>query len=183
LKKDVPIVAMTAHAMPGEKERCLSYGMNDYISKPVKENELYNVLKQYAIQVQSVSAKPSASPATQSSLIDLAYLKELSMGDSAFEREIIKQFIIQVPQELEDLSQAIEEQDRQKMKSIAHGMKSSVAYVGLKDILHPYLHHIELAVVEEHAASLYQDDYQHVKTICEKAIQEAKTWLEQEVSS
>ncbi|HYH15753.1 MAG TPA: ATP-binding protein, partial [Flavisolibacter sp.] len=113
LNIEVPIVAMTAHAMPGEKERCLSYGMNDYISKPVKENELYSVLKQYALRTsvqQADAAEPIAAdePAATLSLIDLTYLRELSMGDTAFEQEIIKQFIIQVPQELEDLKQAIE---------------------------------------------------------------------------
>lgn len=183
LKKEVPIVAMTAHAMPGEKERCLSYGMNDYISKPVKENELYSVLKHYAVRSSS-QQKPKEpevlnEQTNANSVIDLAYLKELSMGDTAFEQEIVKQFIIQVPQELEDLKQAIDEGDRQKMKSIAHGMKSSVAYVGLKDVLHTHLHRIEIANIEEDATTQYQDDYQHIKTICEQAIVEAKAWLVQ----
>jgi signal transduction histidine kinase/CheY-like chemotaxis protein len=176
LKKEVPIVAMTAHAMPGEKERCLSYGMNDYISKPVKENELYSILKQYALQPELVHRKQHA-PVAENKLIDLTYLRELSMGDTAFEAEIIKQFTIQVPQELEELYQAIQEGDRQKMKSVAHGMKSSVAYVGLKDILHPHLHRIETASADGDGASPYNDDYQHVKTICEKAIVEAQDWL------
>lgn len=188
LEKEVPIVAMTAHAMPGEKERCLSYGMNDYISKPVKENELYGVLKQYALrpsvqQSASVELDEANKTAPENLVIDLTYLKELSMGDHLFEQEIVKQFIIQVPQELEDLKKAIEEGDRQKMKSVAHGMKSSVAYVGLKEILHGHLHRIEIANIEEAATTQYQDDFQHIKTICERAIEEAKAWLAQEISS
>lgn len=176
LKKEVPIVAMTAHAMPGEKERCLSYGMNDYISKPVKENELYNILKHYALHPKMQPAQTTA-PTDANTLIDLTYLHDLSMGDASFEKEIIKQFIIQVPQELEGLQQAIQEGNRQQMKSIAHGMKSSVAYVGLKDILHTNLHRIETASLGEDATGYYQEDYQYIKEICEKAILEAQDWL------
>ena len=179
LNKQVPIVAMTAHAMPGEKERCLSYGMNDYISKPVKENELYSILKQYALQPEVKPEKQPAAPASEMTLIDLTYLKELSMGDAAFEKEIVKQFVIQVPQELEDLKQAMQEGDRQKMKSIAHGMKSSVAYVGLKDRLHAHLHRIETANVNQEPLEQYQEDFQYVKATCEKAILEAQDWLTQ----
>ncbi len=44
LKLDIPIIAMTAHVMTGEKEKCMSYGMNDYISKPFIESDLYNII-------------------------------------------------------------------------------------------------------------------------------------------
>ncbi|WP_423803152.1 response regulator [Paraflavisolibacter caeni] len=44
----VPIIAMTAHVMPGERDRCISYGMNDYMSKPFKPEVLYNLIAKYA---------------------------------------------------------------------------------------------------------------------------------------
>lgn len=47
LKLGLPIIAMTAHAMPGEKEKCLSVGMTDYISKPLNEVELFNLITNY----------------------------------------------------------------------------------------------------------------------------------------
>lgn len=47
LKLGLPIIAMTAHAMPGEKEKCLSMGMTDYILKPINEEELFNLITNY----------------------------------------------------------------------------------------------------------------------------------------
>ena len=48
LQSDIPVIAMTAHAMVGEKEKCIQLGMNDYISKPLKETVLYNIIAQYS---------------------------------------------------------------------------------------------------------------------------------------
>ncbi|PWJ59232.1 PAS domain S-box-containing protein [Dyadobacter jejuensis] len=48
--KRLPIIAMTAHAMAGEKEKCLSYGMNDYISKPFDKEDLYRLIEKHAIE-------------------------------------------------------------------------------------------------------------------------------------
>src|SRR6476469_303678 len=47
LNLDVPIIAMTAHIMAGERKKCIGYGMNDYISKPFKIEDLYSLILQY----------------------------------------------------------------------------------------------------------------------------------------
>lgn len=168
LKLDLPIIAMTAHAMTGEKERCLSYGMTDYISKPVKEAELYAILQSYCL--------PSDTE-TRESVINLGYLKELSLGDGEFENAIIRQFIVQVPEELNLLQEAVVAKNNQQIKSIAHGMKSSVAYLGLTDRLHPHLHRMEVEAVNREGQDHFQEDFEQVKSVCEQAVYEAKQLL------
>ena len=170
LKLDVPIIAMTAHAMPGEKERCLSFGMNDYISKPVRETELYAILQLYAV--------PVSNQCSREPVIKLNYLRELSMGDTGFENTIIRQFIIQVPVELTALHQAIESGDVQQIKSVAHGMKSSVSYLGLNDRLHPLLHRIEIEAVNGSRNPHFKEDFEEVKRVCEQAVDEARDLMQ-----
>jgi CheY-like chemotaxis protein len=94
LASNVPVVAMTAHAMTGEKEKCLEIGMNDYISKPLNENILYNMISQYAQSPEgdenNGANDPRKEQVTNASemhlkYIDLVYLRELSGNDKEFE--------------------------------------------------------------------------------------------------
>ncbi|MDB5253658.1 MAG: hypothetical protein JWP27_2827 [Flaviaesturariibacter sp.] len=169
LQLDVPIIAMTAHAMNGEKERCLSYGMTDYISKPVKEAELYSILQSYCGDEEMV--------AETEQVISLDYLRELSLGDSEFENAIIRQFIVQVPEEISLLQEAVLAVNRQQIKSIAHGMKSSVAYLGLTDRLSHNLHRMEMEAVSNADETHFEEDFSEVKSVCEQAVVEARQLL------
>ncbi|GAA4319355.1 ATP-binding protein [Flaviaesturariibacter amylovorans] len=168
LRSDVPIIAMTAHAMTGEKERCLSFGMNDYISKPLKEAELYAILQAY---FRTADAQPAPA------VVNLQYLRELSLGDTEFENAIVRQFIVQVPEELGLLQEAVQAGNKGQIKSIAHGMKSSVAYLGLTERLSPFLHRMEVEAVSGTDENHFQEDYEEVRRVCEQAVIEARALL------
>jgi len=176
LKLQVPIIAMTAHAMVGEREKCLSYGMNDYISKPLNESELYSLIQKHTAQ------QPAMKQETEP-IIDLNYLKDLSKGDTEFENAIIRQFILQLPEELDLLQEAIEKENMAKIKSLAHGMKSSVGYLGLTNRLQQSLQRMETEAVNNAAPHHFQEDFDHVKQVCEQAITEAKKLLGQVFTS
>lgn len=125
ISQDIPIIAMTAHALPGEREKCISYGMNDYISKPFNENELLKKIIYYQ------KNKDSAHPKT---LINLDYLKSLSVTDKHFLKDMLETFLTDAPKLINDLEQAIRNRDKLRVKASAHSLKSNFAFLGVQNL-------------------------------------------------
>jgi len=169
LRLDVPIIAMTAHAMVGEKEKCLQLGMNDYVSKPIKETVLYNIIARHA---QHIPEKNEGSHH-----INLNYLHQLSGNDREFEKEILNQFLEQVPAELAQLEKSINEDDFDTIRRTAHSIKSTVGYVGLGEELQSRLDQIESDAVAQNEAR-FETNYNYVRSKCDLAIDEVKSLLD-----
>lgn len=170
LKSDIAIIAMTAHAMAGEREKCISYGMNDYISKPIKEAELYRLIKKYGKPNRAENQNGNG----HGPVINLSYLQDLSSGNKEFENQIIRQFIKQVPQEIISLEQAIQQKDFTSIRSLAHNMKSSVSYLGLMHELGPMLEEIENQAVKDTDLSIILACFDSIEFTCRQAVEEAK---------
>jgi PAS domain S-box-containing protein len=126
LKNDIPIIAMTAHAMAGEREKCLSYGMNDYISKPIHEKELYTLLKKYLLK----GNENLETLKDDLHYIDVNFLHDMVMGNGEFLKTIIKQFLKQFPGEMEALKNAIDQYDHRQVASLSHHIQSTVSIMG-----------------------------------------------------
>jgi PAS domain S-box-containing protein len=127
LKSDIPIIAMTAHALAGEREKCLSHGMNDYISKPIHEKELYGLLKRYLADDRSTNIE---SLKNDLHYIDLNFLEDMVMGSGDFLRTIVKQFLKQFPGEMEALKNAVDKKDTRQVATLAHHIQSTVSILG-----------------------------------------------------
>lgn len=170
LHSEIPIIAMTAHAMSGEKEKCLQLGMNDYVSKPVKETILYNMIARYSQHVI-----PNHFKEVNGATINLDYLHQLSGNDTEFEKQILKQFLVQTPVEMKELEIAIQQNDTVGVKKIAHSLKSTVGYIGLADTLHPVLERMEHANASDLAS-----DLSIVMDHCNKALRQVNILLNKE---
>lgn len=110
-------------------------------------------------------------------LIDLNYVKQFSFNDTAFEHAIIRQFILQVPEELELLKEAIHKKNLRTIKSIAHSLKSSIAYLGLTDRLYTSLDRIEVEAASNTINPHFNEDFEQVEKVCRQAVQEAIQFL------
>ncbi|MBX0331448.1 response regulator [Oscillochloris sp. ZM17-4] len=126
------IIAMTANAMRGDRERCLEAGMDDYISKPVRIEELEAALERLGTSVADTS-REAAAPAA---LIDRGALDRLQQslggGDPATVIEFIDLFIAETPTLLGDLGRAIVDDRADLVKRAAHTLKSNAALVGAR---------------------------------------------------
>ncbi len=141
-KKHIPIVALTANALKGEKEHCLNAGMDDYLSKPVQLEDLRSVIEKYLsinqsateIEVQQVEiTKPigfTAEREAESVPVNVHILEELVGNDAATIKEMLKDFRISAEKITSELQTAYHAKQFALVGSIAHKLKSSARSVG-----------------------------------------------------
>jgi CheY-like chemotaxis protein len=113
------ILAMTAHAMQGDRERCIDAGMDDYISKPVRPQELLEKLVEWL-----------APGGIATSAINWDYLHDLSEGDARFEREILDVYVKTTPPLMEGLVEAIRTHAFANAIRLAHTLRGSSRSIG-----------------------------------------------------
>ena len=124
-----PIIAMTAHAMKGDRERCLASGMDGYVAKPIQSHELYAALEALVPTGSTVEKPfPLASPTTPGPDWNAA-LKSVA-GDVDLLRELVAIYVDESPKWLADLHQGIDQQDAALLHSTAHSIKSSLGQLG-----------------------------------------------------
>jgi|GEM_PF-3013421 len=132
-----PIIAITAHALEGDKERCIEAGMNDYLPKPVKMRGLEDLLTKWVkepMQTNSQGIQSVQPPSAEVPVLDHELLetwRSLSNSSSEdFLAEIIEIFLTNTPIIIAEIREAFQKQDLQKMRGLAHKMKGSSANLG-----------------------------------------------------
>ncbi|MFD1605567.1 response regulator [Flavobacterium artemisiae] len=138
MKLPIPIIAMTAHSLVGEQERCFKVGMNAYVPKPFKQPVLLKAIKTV------MTKEPEAE---RKRVLDLSFLDEMACGDPDFRREMINLFVEKIPNDVAQLEEAYKNDDADAVKRLAHNMKSSLDIFMLEDLSNC------VAVIEEEAST------------------------------
>jgi signal transduction histidine kinase/CheY-like chemotaxis protein len=132
---DLPIVAMTAHAMREERNRCLAAGMNDHVAKPIEPPRLYEVLRRWmkpklaGERLDAPAAAPSgALPAIEG--FDLAAARSRVNGNDELLRKLLDRFRREQPGTPGEIRRALEAGDRERAERLAHTLKGLCGNLG-----------------------------------------------------
>ncbi|MFP4490020.1 MAG: response regulator [Spirochaetaceae bacterium] len=117
----IPIIAMTAHVMKGDKERCLEAGMDDYLSKPLRPKDLIDTLKKY---LQKKHAQPQI-PDEDRLIFNREALKEYSSHDDEDILELADIFVRDMPIHLEQIKDALKGERWEELRSLSHAVKGA----------------------------------------------------------
>jgi PAS domain S-box-containing protein len=117
--RHMPIVAMTAHAMKGDRERCLAAGMDGYVSKPIDGRKLFEAIERHAA-ARIAARAPGAA-------LDPEELLRRAGGDRGLMREMAELFLADAPRMLEAVRGALRTGDAPALAHAAHALKGSVS--------------------------------------------------------
>ena len=130
----VPIIAMTANAMQGDRENALEAGMDAYVAKPVKPEELDRVLKYWISRKDTIPDARISDFEAEEAPVDLSVLMRLNSlqkeGETDLLAELTEMFVQDTASRLEELREAVEERDATRVGHVAHTLKGSSDSMG-----------------------------------------------------
>ena len=136
-QRHMPIVALTANALKGEREHCLSAGMDDYLSKPVQLDDLQATLTKYlsideptTVEKSIVDSVSSINEASVAAAVDVHVLEQLVGDDPAMINEMLTDFRVSMNKIAAELHEAYQCERLEAVGALAHKLKSSARSVG-----------------------------------------------------
>jgi CheY-like chemotaxis protein len=166
--RTLPIIALTAHALSGERERCLERGMSGYLAKPFKAHDLFAA-------VEGLGAQPAESAAAPAPAVDLAGFRRTMEEAGAAEAVdgILETFVVTLPQRLEALVAAASGTEAEPLHRAAHAFKSAAGTIGAGHLA-ALLEEMERAARDGDLAGA-RDQLEHVRGEAQAALDYLRT--------
>jgi len=132
-----PVVAMTAHAMSGDREKCLQAGMDDYLTKPVVIDQLAAALEHWLCGTPDGAAADAAKAATtdhDDNTFRASDFRKLMMDDEALSETLLRMFVANMPGDIQKLKAAIDDRNPESIRAAAHFIKGAAANLCAREI-------------------------------------------------
>jgi len=134
----VPVLAMTAAAVEGERERCLEAGMDDFLTKPVDPDALAATLAAWLSDRPAPAAPAAPAPVREPvaglDLERLDMLRDMSPGETTYLDRAIGNFVVNTPGQLEEIRSAVLAEDAETLRAAAHKLAGSASNLGVVEV-------------------------------------------------
>ena len=175
LKLNTPIIALTADVTTVDLEKCKTFGMNDFIAKPIDDRKLFNKIISLLKKSKSIITTPKIEESQKNAyqFIDMTYLNMITKSNSKLKIEMINLYLKQTPLLISTISESYIQKDFETLKSTIHKLLPSFSIVGIDD------KYLELAKkIESNITSPQLKNWVlKLENTCNQAILELKTEL------
>jgi PAS domain S-box-containing protein len=143
-KANIPIIAMTANVSSLEKDKCIAKGMNDYLSKPFEQEDLYQIISKWIVseekeqktnsKTNTIEKETIKNSIDYSRTVNTDFITEFTKGNVERIEKMVTMFIDTTPKELEGLLVHLENKDYPSLGRLAHSFKAKYTYMGMPEL-------------------------------------------------